>query len=150
MPPAHQKNGGQDAQGLGRSRGGFSSKIHLLVDGLGYPFHILITAGQRHDISQAETLLADFDSEHVIADRGYDSYDFIAFIEARESVAVIPPRRNRRETLEYDRELYKERHLVECCINKLKQFRRIFSRFDKFASRLLAFVKFAATLLWLR
>jgi transposase len=110
----------------------------------------LLTPGQRNDITQAEALLTDFDSQYVIADKGYDSDEFIAFITERESVAVIPPRENRTAPREYDKELYKERHLVECCINKLKQYRRIFSRFEKLASRYLAFLKFAATLIWLR
>lgn len=112
--------------------------------------HFRLTGGQRHDLSQAEALIADYDSEHVIADKGYDSDEFIAIIIARDSVAVIPPRANRTESRDYDKELYKERHLVECCINKLKQYRRIFSRFEKLAARYLAFLKFAATLIWLR
>ncbi len=111
---------------------------------------LLLTAGQCHDITQAEALLANFDSQNVIADRGYDSDAFIAFIEARQSTAVIPPRKNRTEPRAYDKELYKERHLVECCLNKLKQYRRVSARFDKLAARYLAFLKFAATLIWLR
>jgi transposase len=117
---------------------------------LGNPLQLLLTGGHRHDISQAKALIKEFDSENVIADKGYDSDDFIEFIVARDSVAVIPPRANRTESREYDKELYKERHLVECCINKLKQYRRIFSRYEKLASRYLGFLKFAATLIWLR
>ena len=145
-----QKNGGQETQALGRSRGGFSTKVHLLVDALGNPLVIQLTPGQRHDISQAKALLADLASDNVIADRGYDSDAFIAFIQAGGSVAGIPPRDNRTEPRAYDKEQYKERHLVECCINKLKQYRRVFSRFEKLASRYMAFLHFAATLLWLR
>ena len=145
-----QKNGGQETQALGRSRGGFSTKVHILVDALGNPLVIQLTPGQRHDISQAKALLADLASDNVIADRGYDSDAFIAFIQAGGSVAVIPPRDNRTEPRAYDKEQYKERHLVECCINKLKQYRRVFSRFEKLASRYMAFLHFAATLLWLR
>lgn len=110
----------------------------------------MLTGGERHDISQAEALLTDFESDYVIADKGYDSDALIAFIIDRESIAVIPARVNRTESRDYDKELYKERHLVECCINKLKQYRRIFSRFEKLASRFLGFLKFAATLIWLR
>ncbi len=89
-------------------------------------------------------------SGNVIVDRGYDSDAFIAFIEAGGTVAVIPPPDNRTEPREYDKEQYKERHLVECCINKLKHYRRVLSRFEKWASRYLAFLYFAATLIWLR
>jgi transposase len=121
-----------------------------LVDSLGNPLHFLLTGGQRHDLSQAEALLADYDSEYVIADKGYDSDDLIEFIVKREAIPVIPPRSNRKTVREYDQHLYKERHLVECCINKLKQYRRIFSRFEKLAARYLGFLKLAATLIWLR
>lgn len=83
--------------------------------------------------------------------RRWDESDaFIAFIEAGESVAVVSQRRNRTEPREYDKALYKERHPVECCSNRLKHYRRVFSRFEKLASRYLAFLHFAATLLWLR
>ena len=110
----------------------------------------MLTGGHRHDISQAEALLENFDSENVIADKGYDSDDFIEFIIAREAVAVIPPRVNRTESREYDKELYTARHLAACCTNKLKPYPRIFSRYEKLASRYLGFLKFAATLIWLR
>jgi transposase len=63
---------------------------------------------------------------------------------------VIPARRNRRQPREHDREMYKERHLIECCINKMKQYRRVFSRFDKLDSRYLGFVWLVGSLIWLR
>ena len=117
---------------------------------MGNPLHFLLTGGQRHDLSQAKALLTDFDSEYVIADKGYDSDDLLEFIVQRGATAVIPPRANRTTSREYDKHLYKERHVVECCINKLKQYRRIFSRFEKLAARYLGFLKLAATLIWLR
>ena len=144
------KKGGQQAQALGRSRGGFSTKIHVLVDSLGNPLHILLTGGQRHDVSQAESLLADFQSQYVIADRGYDSNAFVALVEQRNAEAIIPPRRNRKEQRPYDQHLYKERHLVECFINQMKHYRGVFSRFDKLVRRYLSFILFASTLIWLR
>ena len=77
-----QKNGGTENQALGRSRGGFSTKIHVTVDALGNPLRMLITPGQRNDIVEAEALIIGCDSEHVIGDKGYDSNDFIDVIEA--------------------------------------------------------------------
>lgn len=121
-----------------------------MVDALGNPLNVLLTGGHRHDISQAEALLADCLSDHVIADRGYDFDGFVDFIVQQEAVPVIPSRKNRRHQRVYDAHLYKERHLVECFINKIKQYRRVFSRFEKLASRYLGFVKLAATLVWLR
>ena len=120
------------------------------MDSLGNPLHILLTGGQRHDVSQAESLLADFQSQYVIADRGYDSNAFVALVEQRNAEAIIPPRRNRKEQRPYDQHLYKERHLIECFINKIKHYRGVFSRFDKLARRYLSFILFASTLIWLR
>jgi transposase len=145
-----KKNGGQDAQALGRSRGGFSTKIHVGVDALGNPLRFALTGGQRHDITQAETLSADYEFEHLIADKSYDADPFLEFIIHRGAVPVIPPRANRKHVREYDTHLYRERHLVECFINKIKQYRRIFSRFDKLDSRYLGFLRFVAALIWLR
>lgn len=145
-----KKSGGQENQALGRSRGGFSTKIHASVDALGNPLRFLLTGGQRHDITQAEDLIAGFDFERVIADRSYDAEDFLKKIAEKEAEAVIPPRKNRKERREYDRHLYKERHLIECFFNKIKHYRRLFSRFEKLDRRLLGFLSFAGALIWLR
>ena len=148
---AQKKNGGQAAQALGRSVGGFSTKIHVCVDALGNPLRFILTAGQRNDITQAEALIIDLDFERLIADKGYDADDFIRLIiEAYEAEAVIPPRTKRKHLRQYDAHIYKERHLVECFINKIKHFRRVFSRFEKLANRFHSFLSFVATLIWLR
>ena len=68
--------GGQEAQALGRSRGGFSTKIHVSVDGLGNPLRFILTGGQQHDITQAEELIAGYAGEHVLADKAYDAQEF--------------------------------------------------------------------------
>jgi len=137
-------------QALGRSRGGFSTKIHLIVDGLGNPLNFILTAGQVNDITQAPSLLQGHRADYVIADKGYDANSLIALIEQMEAIPVIPARKNRKEARFYDTHIYKERHLVECCINKLKWYRRIFSRYDKLASRFMGFLSFVAALIWLR
>ena len=145
-----QKKGGQDAQALGRSRGGFSSKIHIGVDALGNPLRFILTGGQRHDCTQAKALIDDFSFERLLADKSYDSDDILQLVDEKEAEAVIPPRASRIEQREYDKHWYKERHLVECFINKIKHYRRIFSRFEKLADRYLGFLSFAGTLIWLR
>ena len=146
---ASKKNGGQAEQALGRSRGGFSTKIHISVDGLGNPLRILLTAGQRHDISQADALIDGCNSEFVIGDKGYDSETFRQKIADQGAEPVIPPRKNKQVLEDYDHHLYKERHLVECCISKLKHYRRIFSRFEKLASRYVGFIQFVCALVWM-
>jgi transposase len=117
---------------------------------LGNPLRFLLTGGQQHDITQADDLIADFDFERVIADRSYDADDFLKKIAEEEAEAVIPLRKNRKEQREYDRNLYKERHLIECFFNKIKHYRRLFSRFEKLDQRLLGFLSFAGALIWLR
>ncbi len=84
-------------QALGRSRGGFSTKIHLMVDGLGNPLDFILTGGQANDITQAPALLQGHQADYVIADKGYDSDAFIALIEQMKAIPVIPARKNRKE-----------------------------------------------------
>lgn len=111
---------------------------------------LTLTAGNRHDLTQAESLLEGWETERVIADKGYDSDKVLDTVEALPAEAVIPPKANRLEQREYDRDCYRERHLIECFFNKLKQFRRVFSRFEQTATNYLAFVHLASTLIWLR
>jgi transposase len=145
-----QKNGGQAEQALGRSRGGFSTKIHVTVDGLGYPLRLELTAGQRHDIIKADDLTVDLAFDYLIADRSYGAQAFVDALQARGIEVVIPPRRNAIEPRDYDAWRYRERHLIECFIGKIKHFRRVFSRFDKLARRYLGFLQLTSTLIWLR
>ena len=147
MPQVQKKNG---EQALGRSRGGFSCKIHVTVDALGNPLRFILTAGQRHDITQAQALLEGFDFEHLIADRGYAAEDFIDYLLERGITVVIPPHQRAKILREYDEWLYRERHLVECFMNKIKHFRHVFSRFDKLDSSFLGFLHYISVLIWLR
>ena len=101
-------------------------------------------------MTEAENLLDEYEWDFVIADKSYDSEDLLETIADMDAQAVIPPRANRVEKRNYDKHLYKERHLVECFINKLKWYRRIFSRFDKLATRYGSFLAFASALIWLR
>ena len=145
-----KKRGRQPEQSLGRSRGGFSSKIHLLVDAFGFPLHFILTGGERHDLTQAESLLAPFHFDAVIADKGYDSDHLRTLLEAKQVEVVIPSRRDRKQQRAYDKLLYKERNIVERFINRIKWYRRIFTRYEKLARRFMAFLQFAATLIWLK
>lgn len=147
------KRGDAEEEALGRSKGGYTTKIHALVDALGNPIRICLTGGHRHDVTQAVKLLEGWETERilrVLGDKGYDSDAIIVMIEAMKAEAVIPPKANRVVQREYDKDFYKERHLVECFFNKLKQFRRVFSRFEQLARNYLAFVQFACMLIWLR
>lgn len=144
----HKKKAGD--QSLGRSRGGHSTKIHLATDALGNAIRFILTGGERNDITQAEALLENLFPDYVIADKGYDAKHFIILLRKKGAEAVIPSRVNRKIQRLIDTELYKERHLIECSIGKLKHFRRVFARFDKLAKNFLSFVQFASTIVWLR
>ncbi|WP_281792288.1 IS5 family transposase [Desulforhabdus amnigena] len=147
---ALKRSGGQETQALGRSRGGFSTKIHVAVDGLGNPLRFILTPGQKSDIEQGPALIEGFTFAHALGDKGYDSDAFVQAITQSGATAVIPPRSNRKEPREYDQCRYHERHLIECFMSKIKHFRRIFSRFDKLDRSFLGFLGFVAALIWLR
>lgn len=148
---AHQHAAGakqttSEQEALGRSRGGFSTKIHIAVDGLGKPTTIILSPGQDHDVTKAPALLQDSEAGKVVADKAYDSDKLIAQIEAQGATPVIPPREKRTEARDYDREDYKKRNVVERFINTMKQSRRVATRYEKTARNFLGFVLFVATL----
>ena len=140
----------QDQEALGRSKGGFSTKVHALVDALGNPLKFILTPGQRHDITQADSLVQDLENTMLLADKGYDSNALVGQLKIQQSIAVIPPKKNRKHKRDYDRHIYKERHLIECFFGKIKHFRRVFSRFDKTATVFMSFLQFVGALIWLR
>ena len=146
----HKKSGGQENQALGRSRGGFTTKLHILVDSLGNPLRFRCTKGQMHDIKMAYELLDGHAFQFLMADRGYSAQHLHDFLTMSGIEPVIPPHQLSKKPRPFDEWLYQERHLVECFINKLKHFRRVFSRFEKLVSRYLGFVQFASALIWLR
>jgi transposase len=135
---------------LGRSRGGFGTKIHAAVNGLGLPVKLVLTPGQAADCKQAATLLGEVPPEVVIADKGYDSQAVTQLIEARGGEAVIPSLSNRSRQRAYDRDRYKDRNLAERFWNKAKQYRRVATRYEKTARNFLAFVHVAAIVLLLK
>ena len=114
----------------------------MAVDALGNPLRWHLTGGEVHDITQAPALIAGVNAQQVIADKGYD-------IAATGAQAVIPPRKKRREARPYDRVAYRERHLIECFFSRLKQFRRIATRYEKLARNFLSMLNLAAAYIWL-
>jgi transposase len=111
---------------------------------------LLLTPGQRNDITQAHQLIDGLDGTFVIADTAYDADHFRQAVAAKNAVAVIPSHASRATAHPLDKDLYRERHLVECCINKLKHFRRVATRYEKTARNFLAVVTVAAIAVWLR
>lgn len=139
--------GGQHHQALGRSRGGFGTKIHAAVSEGGRLLSVSFTGAERSDIGQAETLLSAVRVRHsaVVGDKGYDSDQFVQAIEATGSVAVIPSRRGRLHPRPLDESLYRFRNVVERFFGRIKQLRRIATRYDKTADSFAGFFFVAVT-----
>lgn len=111
---------------------------------------MILSPGQKNDITQAHQLIDGLDGAFVIADTAYDADHFRDAVAAKKATAVIPSHPSRSMPHPLDKDLYRERHLVECCINKLKHFRRVATRYEKTARNFLAMVTVAAIALWLR
>ena len=122
----------------------------MIVDALGNPLALSLTGGQVHDINQAETLAAQVQPQALLADKGYDADHLHAKIAETGAEIVIPPKQNRKVQRPYDADLYKERNLIERFFNKLKQFRRVATRYDKLLANFMGFVKLAAIAIWLK
>jgi len=140
--------GGQENQALGRSCGGFSSKIHGKVDALGMPLGFIITAGQQSDIGQAEALVENDSCDFLLADRGYDSDHFRKMLAQRGITPVIPGRKSRKVPIQYDKHTYKERNAVERFFGRIKEFRRIATRYDKTVCMFKGALLFASIIMW--
>lgn len=133
-------------QHIGISRGGKTTKIHTLVDGLGNPLGFLLTGGQTHDAVPTIPLLEQFEiaGSNILGDKAYGSEEIREWISSQGGTYTIPPRENAKNPWRVDWFLYKERHLVECFFNKIKHFRRVATRYDKLAKSFLSFVYVAA------
>lgn len=116
---------------------------------MGNPLRVILSAGQIADIEQAAALVKDQSAEFIVADKGYDSDAFVEIITAQGAQAVIPPRSNRLNPRTFDKHLYKSRNLIERFFRRIKQFRRIATRYGKLASSFLSFIHLACAFVWL-
>lgn len=162
---AHQHaagaRGGQAGQALGRSRGGFSTKIHVRADRRGKPLVLLVTAGERHDQTMFEPLLERGQVRRegrgrprqrpgrIVGDTGYSSRHIRHWLRRHGIRHTIPHKRTECQRGPFDRGVYHERNRAERLINRLKQYRRVATRYEKCAANYLAMVTIAAVLLWL-
>lgn len=126
-----------------------STKINLAVDALGNPLRFILTAGQISEYQYAEQLIEGIDANFVLADKGYDSDKFIAAILSSGACPVIPSKRNRKEPRDYDNILYKERNFVERAFQKLKNYRRVATRYERLKVTYAAILSLISTLIWL-
>lgn len=142
---------GARAQAIGISRGGRTTKIHALVDVLGRPLRLALTPGNTSDIRGADLLVGETRGmKRLIADRGYDANQLRATLRDQGTIPVIPGRCNRKRPIQYDERRYRDRWRVEAMFCRLKDFRRIATRYDKLARNYLSAVALAAAIaFWL-
>jgi transposase len=122
----------------------------LVVDALGLPVAFEVTGGQQHDSRSALPLIAQVDPQCVLGDKAYDVDAIREALQARDAVAVIPPKANRKAPAAFDKVLYKARSAVECTFNLLKQARRFATRYEKTLRNYAAVVAIGCALCWLR
>jgi transposase len=140
------------SQALGRSRGGFSTKIHVRCNAAGLPIGVVLSEGEAHDVTAYEELMEQRDSDPgaMLADKGYDS-DAIRH-DLRDSGATpeIPTKSNRKVQYSISKPLYALRSRIECFIGNLKEQRRIATRYDKLATSFIGFVLLGCIRIWAR
>jgi transposase len=126
-----------------------TTKIHAAVEALGNPLRVRLSAGQVAEIREAPALIQGLTPQAVVGDKGYDADEFVRAIEAQGAQAIIPPRKHRTQPRDYDRHLYKDRNLVERFFNRIKQFRRIATRYEKLAPNFLSMIQLVCAYIWL-
>ena len=144
--------GGQQAQALGVSRGGLTTKIHALVDGRGRARKLLLSAGNVVDVQMAPALVADLDRKTCgtpVADKGDDSDALRTLLFEKEIFPCLGVSHKRVEKRLFHKGYYRHRHHVENFFAKLKRHRRVSTRYDKLAASFFAFVTLSAILHWL-
>ena len=140
---------GDYEEAIGRSRGGRTTKIHALTDDEGRPRVLLLSPGNINDIALAPALLAAAGPiKSLIADKAYDANSLRQLLAARRAKAVIPSTNSRTDPIPYDRRLYRQRNMIERMFARLKDFRRIATRYDKLARNFLAGALIAAAAVW--
>nr|WP_255435610.1 IS5 family transposase [Paracoccus sp. S1E-3] len=142
---------GTRPRAIGRTKGGLNSKLHMICDGLGRPLTFFLSPGQMSDAKGALALLRDLPpARTLLADKGYDADWFRQALEDRGIAACIPARRGRRNPASHDRKLYRQRHRIENLFARLKDWRRIATRYDRCGELFLSAICIAATVMfWL-
>jgi len=155
------KKGEQNQEALGKSQGGFSTKLHLRAEGKGKPMTFVLTAGERHESTKLEALMEQgavkrvgrgrpkLRPKRLLGDKAYSSRKIRRYLKRRGIGYTIPRRIDETRTGPFNRALYKERNYAERLINRLKQFRRVATRYEKRAANFLAMVTLASIMLWL-
>ena len=145
---AHGGQRGAKAQAIGTSRGGQTTKVHIVTDVVGRPAVIHLTPGNASDIRTAPELLARVPGRlrRLVADRGYDADELRRDLRSAGATPVIPGRRTRKRRIRYDKTRYRDRWRIEAAFCRLKDFRRIATRYDKLAANFASAVALVAVI----
>ena len=140
---------GEQNQAIGRSRGGRNTKIHAIADAKGRLLSLKLTDGSAHDCPVAQPLIGlGKVAKRLLGDKAYDSAELRLWLRRRGTKCVIPNRSNRKRRFSFSKKAYRERHRVENAFCRLKDFRRIATRYDRLARNYLASVYLVATIVW--
>ena len=148
-PLRSRRKRGAQRQAIGRSRGGRNTKIHAVADAKGRLLSFLLTGGQAHDCPPAKRLIRRTKpAQQLIGDKAYDSAELRQWLEDRGTEPVIPNTATRKLPFDFDKKAYRQRHWVENAFCRLKDFRRVATRYDKLARNYLASVCLVAAIVW--
>jgi transposase len=140
---------GEQKQAIGRSRGGRNTKIHAIADAKGRLLSILLSGGEAHDCPPAPRLIRRTRAARkLLGDKAYDSAPLRQWLKERGTRAVVPNKSNRKQPFSFDRKSYKQRHRIENAFCRLKDFRRVATRYDRLARNFLASVCLVAAIVW--
>src|SRR5512141_2896511 len=140
---------GEQNQAIGRSRGGRNTKIHAIADAKGRLLSILLSGGEAHDCPPAPRLIRRTKAAaKLLGDKAYDSAELRQWLNDRGTKPVIPNKSNRKQPFSFDKKSYKQRHRIENAFCRLKDFRRIATRYDRLARNFLASVCLVAAIVW--
>lgn len=140
-----------EKRAIGISVGGKTTKIHAAVDAHGNPVDFILTGGETHDSRVAAELIDLLDAENIVGDKGYDDEKIREKIREKNSTPIIPRKSNsKKSNPEFDKEIYKLRHLVENFFAKIKRLRAVATRFDKLARNFKSVIQIACILIWIK
>lgn len=148
-PVRWRRKRGALAHGIGLTKGGRNTKLHAICDAQCRPLVLMLTPGNVHDCKVAEACLSALaPTSYVVADKGYDSKALRDWLTKRGTEPVIPPRANRKVQYQYNKAIYRERNVIERMFCRLKDWRRIATRFDRNIKNFMAAVAIAVIVIW--
>ena len=140
-------------QSIGKSKGGWNTKLHVVSADDKVIVEMHISSGECHDAPEGRVSIAkvgtDFENVPMLMDRAYEGNETRKLAASNGHEPVVPPKKNRKNPWEYDKEKYKRRNVVERCFRRLKEFRKVCTRYDKLDFMFLAFAQFAFVAIWL-